>query len=89
MISYFPEDSVWKIFNQLPTPKGTPEGYEAAAKALLVATVADIEVPVRFVTWSDADAIDDKLDLVKKYRLRGTAIFKIDGEEDEDMWKLF
>jgi spore germination protein YaaH len=89
VISYFPEDSVWKIFNQLPTPKGTPKGYEAAAKALLAATVAGIEIPVRFITWSDADAMGEKLDLVKKYKLRGTAIFKIDGEEDEAMWKLF
>jgi len=89
VISYFPEDSVWKIFNQLPTPEGTPNGYEAVAKALLVATYADIEVPVRFITWSDAKAIEDKLDLVEKYHLKGTAVFKVDGEEDEDIWKLF
>ena len=89
VISYFPEDSVWKIFNQLPTPKGTPKGYEAAAKALLVATVAKVEIPVRFVAWSDAQAIEDKLDLVEKYNLRGTAIFKVDGEEDPKMWDLF
>ena len=89
VISYFPEDSVWKIFNQLPTPEGTPKGFEAAAKALLVATVADIEVPVRIVVWSDAKAIEDKLDLVEKYNLRGTSIFKIDGEEDQDIWDLF
>ncbi|MEK7638677.1 MAG: glycosyl hydrolase family 18 protein [Patescibacteria group bacterium] len=89
VVSYFPEDSVWKIFNQLPTPTGTPLGYEAAAKALLVATVAEIELPVRFVTWSDAAAIADKVELVDKYNLRGTAIFKIDGEEDEELWDLF
>lgn len=89
VISYFPEDSVWKIFNQLPTPKGTPKGYEAAAKALLVATVAKVEIPVRFVAWSDAQAIEDKLDLVEKYNLRGTAIFKVDGEEDPKLWDLF
>jgi len=89
VISYFPEDSVWKIFNQLPTPEGTPKGYEAAAKALLVATVADVEIPVRFITWSDAESIGDKIDLVSKYGLKGTAVFKVDGEEDEKMWKLF
>lgn len=89
VISYFPEDSVWKIFNQLPTPEGTPRGYEAAAKALLVATVADVEIPVRFITWSDAESIEDKIDLVSKYGLKGTAVFKVDGEEDQGIWKLF
>ncbi len=89
VISYFPEDSVYKVFNALPTPKGTPEGYEAAAKALMVATYADVELPVRFITWNDAEAIETKLALAKKYGLRGVAIFKVDGEEDEDMWDLF
>ncbi len=89
VISYFPEDSKWKIFNSLPTPKGTPKGYEAAAKALLVATYAKVEIPVRFITWSDASAIEDKLELVEKYDLRGVAIFKVDGEEDKKIWSLF
>ncbi|MCA9360499.1 hypothetical protein KC730_01250, partial [Candidatus Kaiserbacteria bacterium] len=89
VISYFPEDSVWKIFNALPTPVGTPKGFEAAAKALLVATYAKVEVPVRVIIWSDAEAIEEKLDLVKKYDLRGVAVFKVDGEEDSKMWKLF
>lgn len=89
VITYFPEDSVWQILNQLPTPEGTPKGFEAAAKALLVATYADIEIPVRFLTWSDAEAIEARLDLVEEYDLRGVAIFKVDGEEDPDIWKLF
>ncbi len=89
VISYFPEDSVWKIFNALPTPAGTPKGFEAAAKALMVATMANIEVPVRIVFWSDAKAIEERLDLVDKYDLEGIAIFKIDGEEDPDIWDLF
>jgi len=75
--------------NQLPTPAGTPKGYEAAAKALMVATFANIEIPVRFVSWSDAEAIEQKLDLVEKYDLKGAAVFKVDGEEDPKMWKLF
>jgi len=89
VISYFPENSVYKVFNALQAPKGTPKGYEAAAKALMVANYTGMEIPVRFITWSDAEAIEDKLDLAKKYGLRGVAMFKFDGEEDEDMWKLF
>ena len=89
IITYFPEDSVWKIFNVLPTPEGTPKGYEAAAKALLVATLAKVEIPVRMLTWGDAKAAKDKLNLIEKYDLKGSAFFKFDGEEDEDIWDLF
>lgn len=89
VISYFPEDSPYKVFNALPTPKGTPKGYEAAAKALMVATIAKIELPVRFVTWGDGKAVEDKLSLINKYKLRGVSIFKVDGEEDPKIWDLF
>jgi len=89
VITYFPEDSVWKVLDQLPTPEGTPKGYEAAAKALLVATIANIEIPVRMLTWGDAKAAKDKLDLAEEYDLKGTVFFKFDGEEDPDIWTLF
>ena len=87
VISYFPEDSVWRVFDALPAPKGTPKGFEAAAKALMVATYANIEIPVRFVTWSDAKSIEEKLELVEEYGLKGVAVFKVDGEEDPKLWK--
>lgn len=89
VITYFPEGSVWKMLDQLPTPKGTPKGFEAAAKALMVATYANVEVPVRILTWGDAKAAKDKLDLAKKYDLKGVAFFKFDGKEDDDIWDLF
>jgi spore germination protein YaaH len=89
IISFFPDTSPWRIFGALPAPAGTPRGYEAAAKALLVATYADIEIPVRFVTWSDADAIAEKLELAEAERLKGIAVFKVDGEEDPAVWRLF
>lgn len=89
VISYFPEDSVYKVFNQLPTPKGTPKGYEAAAKALLVATYANVEIPVRFVMFGDATAAEDKIDLAEEYGLKGIAFWSFNGKEDQDIWDLF
>lgn len=88
-ISYFPNDSVWSMLNQLPTPEGTAPGYEAAAKALLVANLAGVEVPVRILTFGDAPSAKDKLDLADTYNLKGVAFFKLDGNEDSDIWKLW
>ncbi|MEK7462452.1 MAG: glycosyl hydrolase family 18 protein [Patescibacteria group bacterium] len=91
-ISYFPKDyALGKIIQKTvkKAPKGTPKGFEPVARALKYATDKNQEVSVRFVTWSDATAIKDKLNLVNKYNLRGTAIFKVDGEEDPKIWKLF
>lgn len=89
VISYFPEDSPYKVFNALPTPTGTLKGYEAAAKALMVANIAKVELPVRFVSYSDTASIDEKLDLARSHGLRGITLFKIDGEEDQAIWNLF
>lgn len=88
VISYFPDDSPFRGLDKNRVPRGTPKGFEAAAKALAAANSTGKEVSVRFITWSDAKAIEDKFDLIDQFGLKGTAIFKVDGEEDPGIWRL-
>lgn len=89
ILSYFPEDSPFKILTALPVPAGTPVGMENAARALQFATLANTEVKVRFISYGDALSAVDKLNIADTYGLRGVTFFKIDGEEDPAIWKLF
>src|SRR6185369_3815530 len=43
---------------------------------------------MRIAWWSDAQAIQDKLKLAKTLGVRGIAIFKLDGGEDQNLWKI-
>lgn len=70
-------------------PRGTHEAYEAAERALAYATATGQTTLVNVVWWSDAKAIEDKVKLAEKLGIKGIAIFKIDGGEDKNIWKLF
>jgi len=45
-----------------------------------------LQTAFRYLVWSDAKAIADKVALAKRLGVRGVAIFKIDGGEDPGMW---
>jgi len=44
--------------------------------------------PFNYMTWSDAIAIKDKVDLARRLGVRGVAIFKFDGGQDPLMWEM-
>lgn len=41
----------------------------------------------RFVSFSDAESVGQKIQLAKKYKLRGAVLFKFDGEADPLIWQ--
>ena len=42
----------------------------------------------RVLAWPDAQSIADHITLAKKLGIRGVAIFKFDGGEDQRMWGI-
>lgn len=70
-------------------PKGTPKGNVVAAQALAYANKTGKTTVFNVVSWSDAEAIEAKVNLAKELGLRGIALFKIDRHEDSDLWDIF
>lgn len=86
--TYIPKSSNVKLKNSLKIPKDTPKGNIVAARALAYADKTGKEVSFNMAWYSDAEAMKQKIDLAKEYELRGIALFKIDGEEDQKIWKF-
>ena len=67
-------------------PKGTPTSLLAATGALQLAKADSKQAPFYILWWSDSKAIADKVALAKKLGVRGIAVFKFDGGEDQKIW---
>lgn len=85
--SYLPKTSKVKLKSSLKIPKDTKKGDLIAARALAYANKTGKEVTFNIASYSDAEAMKEKIDLAKEYDLRGVAFFKFDGEEDQKIWK--
>jgi len=44
--------------------------------------------PFNYMTWTDAQAIADKVKLAHQLGVRGVAVFSLGGAEDQDMWNI-
>jgi spore germination protein YaaH len=74
------------ILKSYKAPSGTPEANKAIQQALSYAKATGNSAIVNVVWWSDAGAIESKLDLAESLGLRGISIFKVDGTEDDELW---
>lgn len=90
--SYVPKDQPAMLPNQAAlsklAPKGTASASLAAAGALALAKSKKQQAPFEYITWSDSVAIKQKVELAKKMKLAGVAVFKIDGGSDPKMWDV-
>ena len=80
--------------DSLPAPTGddATQVQQVSVETTTVAQNANSALnsgkPFNYVTWSDADAIADKVALARKLGIRGVAVFKFDGGQDPKMWEV-
>ncbi len=84
--SYVPSSATAKLFSSVSLSGKSTNRDDVAARALAYANKTGKTVSVRTVWWSDAEAVAAKVALAKSLGVRGVAIFKIDGNEDRDIW---
>lgn len=85
--SYMPKTSEMTLLRSLTIPKSTPKGNVVAARALAHANKTGETIQFRLGWYSDAEAMRQKIALAQELGLYGVAFFKIDGEEDQNVWK--
>lgn len=90
-LTYVPKETVSSLPSQKElarlAPKSASTGEAAALGALALAKKEGRQAPVTYLTWSDAGAIKQKVDLAKEKGLAGVAVFKFDGGNDPKMWR--
>lgn len=84
----YPNSGTPVFDKSITVPKGTTKGEMIAQQSLAYANKTGKTITFSMIWWSDAQAIEDKVELAEKYDLRGVAVFKIDGSEDPDMWEV-
>jgi hypothetical protein len=90
-LAYVPTSTQMLIGTDTFTADPVGEDTGVSVQAGGIPTASDentLQTAFRYLVWSDAQAIKDKVDLAKRLGIRGVAIFKIDGGEDLAMWPI-
>lgn len=69
-------------------PAGTASALKAAIGSTALAKETGTQTPFTMLWWSDAKAIEDKVKLARELGIRGVAVFKLDGGEDPELWRV-
>lgn len=81
-----------KLLEPAPADDEATLTQQATAVSTTIAQNAGSQIttglPFNYMTWSDSQAIADKVALARKLGVRGVAIFKFDGGEDPGMWSV-
>lgn len=65
-----------------------PGGMDDGDGIPTTSSTTSLQTAFRYLVWSDAQSIQDKIALAKRLGIRGVSIFKIDGGEDPNIWHV-
>lgn len=71
-----------------PPEAGSVGALAAAAAASQLATAHNTNLAFRYVVWPDEASVQQKIDLAKRLGVRGVSVFKFDGGQDPDIWRV-
>jgi spore germination protein len=80
-----------RVTTQAPANGETAQTQESNATTSVTLNLGSqlaSNAPFNYVTWSNAQAIQDKIELAKELHIRGVAFFSLNGGEDQGIWGL-
>lgn len=87
-MNYFYADQLAKNLNIIPTRNSGGELEFSYASSTDSSNDTPGIMKTYYVEYSDSQAIAQKIALAKKYKLGGVSMFKIDGNNDHNIWNV-
>ena len=87
-INYFYADQLAKNLNIRPNRNSGGELEFSYSSTTDISNNTPGVSKTYYVEYSDSKAIEQKIALAKKYKLAGISIFKIDGNNDHNIWNI-